>query len=72
MGADRGSGKIAGERVTLDLAWRYTDSGTVGTGQEKGWIVWRDGSRDPLEIDLAETRANLASHGLRISLRYEF
>ena len=67
-----GVAKSLGERVTLDLAWRYTDSGTVETGQEKGWIVWRDGSRDPLEIDLAETRANLASHGLRISLRYEF
>ena len=60
------------KRMILGLAWRYTDSGIVETGKTKGRIVWRDGSRDPLEIDLAETRANLSSQGLRISLRYVF
>ncbi len=60
------------KRMILGLAWRYTDSGIVETGKAKGRIVWRDESRDPLEIDLAETRANLSSQGLRISLRYVF
>ncbi len=57
-------------KTTVDIGWRYTDSGAVETGRAKGRIVWRDGSRDPLELDLAETTANLTSHGLRVSLRY--
>ena len=60
------------KRMILGLAWRYTDSGIVETSKAMGRIVWRDGSRDSLEIDLAETRANLSSQGLRISLRYVF
>ena len=60
------------ERMTLDLAWRYTDIGEVHTGQGAGRVVWRDGSREPLPLDLAATRAKLASHGLRLSLRYAF
>ena len=60
------------ERTTLDLAWRYTDLGTVHTGRGEGRVVWRDGSREPLLLDLAETRAKLRSHGLRLSLRYAF
>ena len=59
-----------GERVTVDVSWRYTNSGAVETGRATGRIVWRDGSRDPLELELAETWADLASHGLRVSLRY--
>ncbi len=59
-----------GERTTLDLGWRYTDLGEVRTGQGAGQVVWRDGSRDPLPLDLAPTRARLAGHGFRISLRY--
>ena len=62
----------AGERTTLELAWRYTDVGTVETGRGAGRVVWRDASRDPLELDLAETRAYLRSHGLHVSLRYGF
>lgn len=58
--------------ITVDLFWRYTDSGYVETGRETGRVVWRDGSRDPLEIELAETRARLSSHGLHLSLRYAF
>ncbi len=60
------------ERVTVDLAWRYTDLGTVHTGRGAGRIIWRDGNREPLPLDLAETRAKLAGHGLRLSLRYSF
>ena len=60
------------ERTTLDLAWRYTDLGEVHTGRGEGRVVWRDGSREPLPLDLAATRAKLESHGLRLSLRYAF
>ncbi len=57
-------------KMTADIGWRYMNSGAVETGRARGRIVWRDGSRDPLELDLAETTANLTSHGLRVSLRY--
>lgn len=60
------------ERTTLDFAWRYADLGAVHTGRGEGRVVWRDGSREPLVLDLAPTRAALASHGLRLSLRYGF
>ena len=62
----------AGERATLELAWRYTDVGTVETGRGAGRVVWRDASRDPLPLELAETRANFRSHGLHVALRYAF
>lgn len=58
------------QKMTVDVGWRYTNSGAVETGRATGRIVWRDGSRDPLELELAETWANLSSHGLRVSLRY--
>ena len=61
-----------GDDTTLELAWRYTDLGLVETGEGRGRVVWRDGSREPLPLDLAPTRAKLRSHGLRLSLRYGF
>lgn len=60
------------ERVSLDLAWRRTDLGEVHTGEGGGEVVWRDGSRDPVPLDLAPTRAKLAGEGIRMSLRYAF
>lgn len=60
------------ERTTLDLAWRYTDLGEVRTRRGPGRVIWRDGSREPLPLDLAPTRAKLAGHGVRLSLRYAF
>ena len=33
--------------TTLELAWRYTDLGPVETGEGRGRVVWRDGSREP-------------------------
>ena len=63
---------VLGERATLDLAWRYTNLGEVRTGGGAGRVIWRDGSREPRPLDLAETRARLRSHGLRLSLRYGF
>ena len=59
-----------GDKLALDLAWRYTDDGTAETGRGKGRIVWRDGSREPLALDLAGTRGDLRGHGLLVSLRY--
>ena len=58
--------------VILDVSWRYTDFGTVETGRGAGRVVWRDGSRDPLPLDLAETRSDLRSHGIWASVRYLF
>ena len=60
------------ERVSLDLAWRYTDLGEVRTPRGPGRVVWRDGSREPLPLDLAPTKARLKGHGIRLSLRYAF
>ena len=58
--------------ITLDLAWHYVDWGIVKTGKAAGQVVWKDGRREPLEIDLAETRAMLRGQGFRASLRYAF
>lgn len=58
--------------AVLDVAWRYEDLGSVETGRGAGRVVWRDGSREPLALDLAPTRADLRGHGLRVSLRYPF
>jgi len=60
------------ESTTLELAWRYSDLGTAETGTGSGQVVWRDGSRDPLPLNLAPTEARLSSHGLRLSVRYVF
>ena len=61
-----------GERVTLDLAWRYSDLGEIRTSRGPGRVVWRDGSRAPLPLDLAPTTARLRGHGVRLSLRHAF
>jgi opacity protein-like surface antigen len=61
-----------GENTMLDVAWRYSDLGSAETGTGDGQVVWRDGSREPLPLDLAATEARLRSHGLRLSLRYIF
>ena len=58
------------ERLSLDLAWRYADLGEVRTEPGDGRVVWRDGSREPMPLDLAPTQARLRGHGLRLSLRY--
>ena len=59
-------------KTTLDLAWHYADYGAVGTGRGTGRVVWRNGSRDPLRLDLGETQASLRGHELSISLRRVF
>ena len=62
---------VAGS-TDIDIAWRYADFGEVHTGPGGGQGVWRDGSREPLLLDLAPTRARLAGHGIRLSLRRSF
>ena len=57
------------KRTTFELAWRYTDLGEVRTGRGPGQVVWRDGGREPLPLDLAATRGRLRGHGLWLSLR---
>ena len=57
--ATAGVAGALGERVTLDLAWRYSDLGEVRTPRGPGRVVWRDGSREPLPLDLAPTTARL-------------
>ena len=59
-------------RLMLDVGWRYTDHGTIETASGEGRVVWRDGSREPLKLDLAVTKAHLRGHGLNVSLRYAF
>ena len=60
-----------GERMTLDLAWRYTDSGTVETGRGTGRTACRtEGCGRASNYEVPETRARLATHGLHLSIRY--
>ena len=60
-----------GERMTLDLAWRYTDFGTVETGRGTGRTVCREeGCGRASSYPVPETQARLATHGLRLSIRY--
>ena len=70
--ATAGVAVALGERAILDLAWRYTDLGEARTPRGPGRVLWRDGSREPLPLDLAPTRARLAGHGIRMSLRHAF
>ena len=67
-----GVGIPVAERVTLDVAWRYTDYGVARTAAGTGAIVWHDGSREPLELDLAPTRGRLRAHGFTAGLRFAF
>ena len=61
-----------GRRMTLDLAWRYTDYGEVETDAGQGLVLQNDGSRAPLPLALGKTQAHLTSHGVGLSLRYRF
>ncbi len=62
-----------GDRVTLDIAWRYVDHGTVKTGEGDGKVIRKDdGSCVVCPLPLFKTQADLKSHGLQMSLRYAF
>lgn len=69
--AEAGVAAPVGERMTVELGWRYTDYGTIETGQDTGRIEYRDG-RPPFPLPLARTRADLRRHGPVLSVRYRF
>ena len=58
------------DRTTLELSWRFSDLGEVHTGRGQGRVIWRDGSREPLLLDLAQTQTDLRGHGIQVALRY--
>ena len=60
------------ERITLDLAYRYTDLGTVETSNGTAKVVSQATGATLADLDIGKTRANLSSHGLHFSLRYAF
>ena len=71
--ATAGIAVALGESIALHLAGRrYSDLGEVRTLRGPGRVVWRDGSREPLPLDLAPTKARLKGRGIRLSLRYAF
>lgn len=58
-------------RTILEFDLRYSDLGEVRTARGPGLVVWRDGSRPPLPLDLEPTRARLRSSGLGMSVRFK-
>lgn len=58
-----------GDRLDLDLAYRFTDLGQVQTSAGEATVVRARGTR---QIDIGGTRADLVTHGAMISLRYAF
>ena len=64
------------ERVTIDLALRYTDLGSVETGRGGGLVAFPDTEqyrdRADIPLNLPETAADLTSIGFWVSLRYAF
>ena len=58
------------DQLKLDLAWRLSDFGKVQTGQGMGSVVWRNGAREPLALNLGATQARLKGSGVSLSLRY--
>ena len=59
-------------RMTVDIAWRYTDHGAIETSSGEWWIVGQDEIRASQKSRLGGTRGHLRSHGLNVSLRYAF
>ena len=66
-----GVGTPLTEKITLDVAYRYTDSGTVETDNGIARVVNQAGTT-LVPLDIGKTRGHLASHGLHLSLRYTF
>ena len=49
-----GIARPIGERATLDFSWRYTDSGTVETGQDKLGIAYRVGDPPGFSVSISK------------------
>jgi opacity protein-like surface antigen len=58
-----------GDRLDLDLAYRYTDLGKVQTDAGQATVVRSSGTRS---LAIGGTNADLQSHGVMLSLRYAF
>ena len=61
-------------RVRLDLAYRYTDAGSVGTAAGGDILIVRyhRGYRSEVEIPINETTADLRTHTALATLRVDF
>ncbi len=57
------------ERLSLDLAYRFTDLGTVSGRSGKATVVRPRGTRS---LTIAGTETELQTQGLQMSLRYSF
>lgn len=57
------------DRLLLDLAWRYSDFGTVQTDRGN---LFNQFSNRTLEIEIGETEAELTSHSASLSARWRF
>ena len=57
------------DRLALDLAWRYSDFGTVETDQGN---LFNQFSSRTLDIEIGETEAELTSHAVTLSARWRF
>jgi opacity protein-like surface antigen len=58
-----------GDRVDLDLAYRYTDLGLLQTDSGQATVVRAAGTRS---LAIAGTQADLQTHGVTLSVRYAF
>jgi opacity protein-like surface antigen len=57
------------DQLSLDLAYRYTDLGTVQTDTGSATIVRPSGTRS---LEIAGTQSALQTHGAMLTLRYAF
>ena len=67
--ATAGFGMRLNARYSVDVAWRYADFGEIRTARGGGQVVWRDGSRSALSLDIAPTRAPLKANGVGLAVR---
>jgi opacity protein-like surface antigen len=59
------------DRLDLDLAYRFSDLGSVGTGSGQAQVV-RPSPRGTFSTPIGGTSADLQTHGVMVSLRYAF
>ena len=72
FGITAGLSQRVSERFVFDVAWRYMDYGAVRTDRGDGEVVFRSGSRNPIPLDLAPTKAELRGNEILASMRYLF